>query len=68
MSTELELSADILWGVGGEDGIAAYLKIPASKAYYLIRKGVLPVHKHGHRTITASKRELRQAVLTTPEK
>jgi len=51
---------DLLWGVDGPDGIAAFLGIPARKCYYLIDRGAIPVNKIGHRTIAASRRELRR--------
>jgi len=59
-STKASLADDIIWGVGGEHGIAAELNVPAPKAYYLIAKGVIPTKKLGHRTITASRSELRR--------
>jgi len=48
---------DIIWGVEGEQGIAALLKRTPVQVYGLIRKG-LPVRKHGHRTYSASRRKL----------
>ncbi len=60
ISAEPSLAADLIWGVDGEHGIAAELNIKPEKAYYLIAKGVIPVRKHGHRTITASRKELRR--------
>jgi hypothetical protein len=58
-SVTREESLDLLWGV---DSIAAFLKIKPAKAYYLIARGKLPVRKHGHRTISALRSELRRAV------
>jgi hypothetical protein len=55
-----DLSDDLIWGVAGEDGIAAFLNLSVGKTYYLIGKGELPVRKFGHRTIVASRRELRR--------
>jgi hypothetical protein len=55
-----DLSADLLWGVDGPGGIAEFLNIPPEKAYYLIRIKKIPVRRFGHRTITASKQELRR--------
>jgi protein gp37 len=53
---------DLIWGVDGENGIAAELNLPVSKVYYLIANGKppLPVRRFGHRTIVASRRELRR--------
>jgi hypothetical protein len=58
--SNISLASDILWGVDGEDGIAAYLGIDTRKAYYLISSGKLPIRKFGRRTITASRSELRR--------
>jgi hypothetical protein len=52
------IADDIIWGVAGKSGIAAELDIPEAKAYYLIARGAIPVRRLGHRTITASRREL----------
>jgi hypothetical protein len=54
------LADDLIWGVDGENGIAAFLNLPARKAYRLIAAGKLPVLKLGHRTIAASKGKLRR--------
>lgn len=54
-----DLGDDIIWGVDGPTGIAAYLNIKPTQAYYLISRGKLPVRRLGHRTITASRSELR---------
>jgi hypothetical protein len=54
------LASDLLWGVDGPDGIAAYLGIDARRCYYLIETGRLPIRKLGRRTITASRAELRR--------
>ena len=55
-----DLSDDIIWGVKGPNGIAAFLGVDERKARHLIDLGVIPVRRHGHRTISASRRELRQ--------
>lgn len=55
-----DLGDDLIWGVVGDQGIAAFLNIPPSKAYYLISRGQIPVRKKGHRTLTASRSELRR--------
>ncbi|HWX37546.1 MAG TPA: hypothetical protein VNZ53_60300 [Steroidobacteraceae bacterium] len=55
---ENNLSDDILWGVGGPNGIAHYLGLDTRRAYYLIGRGAIPVRRLGRRTITASKKEL----------
>jgi hypothetical protein len=47
---------DLIWGVDGEHGIAAVLKLRPSQVYYLIRRGRLPVRKFGHRTICANRK------------
>jgi hypothetical protein len=54
------LSADIIWGVAGPHGIAAEIGVTPSKAYRLIEKGHIPVLRHGHRTLSASRSELRR--------
>jgi len=54
------LEDDILWGVDGKDGIAAFLNIKPARAYYLIERGAIPVRKLSHRIITASRCELRR--------
>jgi Helix-turn-helix domain len=56
------LATDLLWGV---DEIARFIGVPLRKAYYLIDAGKIPVTKHGHRTIVASRNELRR--LFAPE-
>jgi hypothetical protein len=53
------LSDDIIWGVNGEDGIAAFLGIRPRKAYYLIAREKIPVQKLGPKTIIASRQQLR---------
>jgi excisionase family DNA binding protein len=60
-----QLAEDLLWGVDGEDGIAKFLNIPVRKTYRLIAAGKLPVLRLGHRTITASKSNLRRHFRTT---
>ena len=54
------LTDDLLWGVDGKNGIAAFLNIRPRQAYYLIERGMLPVKKHSHRIITARRSELRR--------
>jgi hypothetical protein len=54
------LAGDILWGVDGDNGIAKFIGRDAKQTYYLIRSGQIPVRKLGHKTITASKKELRK--------
>lgn len=51
------LADDLLWGVDGKDGMAAFLNIKPSRAY---GRGVIPVKKHSHRIITASRSKLRR--------
>lgn len=58
---------DIDWGVDGEDGIAAFLKKKPQEVYYLIKRARLPVKKHSHRIITASRRELRRHFTSSSE-
>jgi hypothetical protein len=55
-----DLAADLLFGVIGPRGIAAFLGLPSPKVYYLIAQGKIPVVKMGHRTIIASKTRLRK--------
>jgi len=38
------LADDILWGVDGPNGIAAFLGISARRCYYLIESGAIPVN------------------------
>jgi hypothetical protein len=54
------LASDLLWGIDGEEGIAAFLGIDVRRAYYLVRIGAIPTRHHGHRTVTASRTELRR--------
>lgn len=51
---------DIIWGVKGDSGIAAFLKTTERKVYYLIERGVIPVTKLGPKTIIASRSQLRR--------
>jgi hypothetical protein len=55
-----KLADDIIWGVDGENGIAAFLGIDTRKAYYLIDRGKIPAQKLGRKTITASRSQLRR--------
>lgn len=57
---DTDLADDLLWGVDGQDGIAAFLKLPVRRAYYLIEHGGIPVRKHSHKIISASKSVLRR--------
>jgi hypothetical protein len=50
---------DIIWGV---EEIARYIKRSKRAAYYLIARGVIPVKKHGKRTISARKAQLDRAL------
>ena len=59
-STDETLADDLLWGVDGKHGIAAFLNLKPRQAYYLIEHGLLPVKKLGHRIITARRSELRR--------
>ena len=65
MTSNDDLARDILWGVNGPDGIAAFLNIPPARAYYLIERGALPVRRHFIVFITASRRELRRCFSTS---
>ena len=58
--TESSLADDVIWGVGGERGIAAEIGRSPQQTYYLIARGKLPVTKLGHRTIIASRKQLRR--------
>ena len=52
------LSADLIWGV---EDIAAEIGRTPAQTYHLISRGALKgVHKIGHRTIVASRRELQR--------
>jgi hypothetical protein len=53
------LADDLIWGVKGENGIAAELGITERHAYYLIAKGIIPTRKLGPKTIIASRSVLR---------
>jgi hypothetical protein len=50
----------VIWGVGGPNGIAAFLNIKPARVYYLISLKAIPVKKVSHRIITASRQELRE--------
>jgi hypothetical protein len=63
LSTAVRLASgtdpdDIVWGVDGENGIAAAINRSVSQTYYLIRMKKLPVKKHGHKTYSASRSRL----------
>ena len=64
-SDQGDLASDIIWGVDGKNGIAKFLNVPPAKAYYLIRKRAIPIRRHGHRTISASRTELRRVFTTS---
>jgi hypothetical protein len=53
---------DILWGIDGENGIAAAINRTPAQVYYLIRTGKLQsvVRKIGHKTYSASRSRLRE--------
>jgi hypothetical protein len=57
---EDRLSDDLIWGVRGDNGIAAFLGIDERKCRHLIDRGALPVKRLAHRTLVASKSELRR--------
>ena len=57
---KLALADDLIWGVEGENGITAEIGRTPAQTYYLISKNKLPVKKLGHRTIIASRKELRR--------
>ena len=58
---EQSLADDLIWGVDGDDGIAAFLGLEPQQVYYLIAKKKLRgIRKMGHRTIVASRSELRR--------
>ena len=59
---EDDVAGDVLWGV---DEIAAFIRRTKRATFYLIARGVIPVKKHGHKTITASRTEIR-AVFKPP--
>jgi hypothetical protein len=48
---------DIVWGVSG---IAATINRSPQQTYYLIRQGLLPIKKHSHKMISASRVRLRE--------
>jgi hypothetical protein len=56
------LADDTIWGVSGEHGIAAEIGRTPAQVYYLIARGVLPVRKLGHRTVVASRAQLRRLI------
>ena len=61
------LAADTIWGVPGQNGIAAEIGRSPQQTYYLIAKGKIPVVKLGHRTIIASRKQLRQLTSNSSE-
>jgi hypothetical protein len=62
-----DLAADLLFGVNGPRGIAAFLGLPAPQVYYLIAQGKIPITKLGHRKIIASKSRLRRLFTGTSQ-
>jgi hypothetical protein len=62
LSKPERLGDDLIWGVDGPNGIAAFLKLKPA-AYYLIYQKKLPVRKLSHRRIVASRAALRQALV-----
>ena len=66
LSDPENLKDDLIWGVDGPDGIAAFLGLPERKCYYLISRGKIPVTKVGRRTIVASRTRLRAALAPEP--
>jgi hypothetical protein len=58
------LANDVIWGV---QGIADEIGRSPQQTYYLIARGKLPVHKLGHRTIIASRKQLRRLTGNSPE-
>jgi predicted DNA-binding transcriptional regulator AlpA len=53
---DVELHSDLLWGV---EAIAKFIGRERRQVYYLIARRAFPSRKIGHRTIVASKSELR---------
>ena len=60
------LADDLVWGVRGENGIAAEIGRSEAETYYLIRSGKLTVRKPGRRTIVASRAQLRRDLAGDP--
>ncbi len=56
---EPDLRDDLIWGIAGENGIAAFIGKSVRQAYYLVERGVLPVRRLGPKTIVASRSELK---------
>jgi hypothetical protein len=48
---------DLIWGV---PGIAEEIGRSTAQTYYLIAQGKIPVAKLGHRTVIASRKQLRR--------
>jgi hypothetical protein len=55
-----KIADDLIFGVSGDDGIAAELGLTPGQVYHLISQGKIPVTKMGHRSIFASRKKLRQ--------
>jgi len=51
------LADDILWGAAA---IGRFLGVDERRVYYLAERKQIPIKKIGHKTITASKRRLRE--------
>jgi hypothetical protein len=64
---EERLADDLIWGIRGPHGIAAFLGIDVRRAYYLIQRGAIPTKKIGHRTIVASRSRLRALLASHPK-
>ena len=62
MTQNAPLADDLIWGISGDDGIAAFLGISDRQCYYLAARGKIPVRKLGPKTIVGSKSELRAAL------
>jgi hypothetical protein len=54
------LAADIIWGIEGPHGIAAEIGRTPAQTRWLIKIGRLRVKKHGRRTYSASRKQLRE--------
>jgi hypothetical protein len=55
--TRESVADDAVWGVAN---IAAEIGRSRGQTYYLIAKGIIPVARLGHRTLLASRRQLRK--------
>jgi hypothetical protein len=59
--TRETVADDAVWGVAA---IAREIGRSTPQTYYLISRGVIPVARLGHRTIIASRRQLRKLIAT----